>query len=133
MAKKKKQEIERFYIGIENSVDIRRALLETSKQMVEILQQLEEVKQLQHTKRKYSEHFKLLSKEIGAEVARLKARFPDFRISDLPKKPQVESAPEEKKKEKGAPAKKAPEPEFHGSMKLESELDEIERRLANLR
>ena len=130
----KKKKEENFYVEIEGPTEIRRGLLESSKAMVGMLQKYEEIKHLREKKRHETEKFKMLAKEISMEILRVKEKFPQFNLSDLPTKPELFKpfpikAPKASKKSGKKEVEIKPLP---GTAKLEHELRDIERKLQEL-
>jgi chromosome segregation ATPase len=130
MAKKE----ENFYVGIEESVDIRRTLLEVSKVMVGALKKYEELRPLNEKKKTEMERFKTLVREISSDVLKLKENLPQFKLSELPKKKHLLSKPAAKP----WPGKKVTKIKLEAkklspqTAKLERELNEIEEKLKQL-
>jgi hypothetical protein len=136
---KMKNKDEEFYIEIEDSVELRRQMLETSKELIGILQQYDEMKSIDTQKVQEIEHFKSTLKEIGADISRLKEMMPKVKLSSLPKKdtpvrelryrvPKEEPEPEKTE----APEEPEQQSEPANANKLESELKDIEKRLQDL-
>lgn len=126
-----------FYIEIEDSVELRRQMLETSKELIGILQQYEEIKNIENQKIQEIENFRSTLKEIAADIVRLKSLMPKVKLSELPRKAILVREPKHHAPEvKAAPEKQdAPEPEHPetvDSNKLESQLNEIEKKLQDL-
>jgi hypothetical protein len=125
-----------FYIEIEDSVDLRREILETSKGLIGILQQYEDIKRIDTEKVGEIELFRSLLKEIGSDITRLKTLMPKVKLSQLPRK-------DTPVKEQRVARVKAPEPQPEveepseeqaeiSPNKLDNELKDIEKRLQDL-
>jgi hypothetical protein len=138
---KMKQKSEEFYVEIEDSVELRRQMLETSKELISILQQYEEIKSIDTEKIKEIEQFKSTLKEIGGDIIRLKGMMPKVKLSSLPRKETFirelkyrapkEEAPEPEKTE-AAPEGQTEQPPVTNANKLESDLQDIEKKLQDL-
>jgi hypothetical protein len=145
---KMKNKEEEFYVEIEDSVELRREMLETSKELIGILQQYEEIKAIDTQKVQEIEHLRNMFKEISADIMRLKGMMPKIKLSSLPRKetfirtqkyraPEAEPAPEQLEQQGGedqqpeAPEKPAAAPATDTN-KLESDLNEIEKKLQEL-
>jgi len=113
-------EQEEFYVGIENPDDIRRQILETSRDVVVSLQRFEKFKITMLKRLDYIEKVKSNVKEINDLILRLKKVLPASRIRI---KPIVE-----KEVIKKASGSKGDDLE-----RLEKELSEIESRLRTLK
>jgi hypothetical protein len=135
---KMKKNTGEFYLEIEDSVELRRQMLETSKGLIGILQRYEDMKAIDSQKVDEIEHFKSTLKEIGSDITRLKSMMPKVKLSELPKKETPlreikirvpKQAPAPVVKEADEPAK---EPELSPGKMLENQLNEIEQRLKDL-
>ena len=128
-----KQEV--FYVGIENPSNLRRGILETSKEMLHFLQRYEKLKEIRA--QKYSEiaKLKVIYEDLKASIPFAKAELPKVDIKTLPK--HSESKKEEyhdkvaarvqaEQKVPSAPKK------LSGIEKLEQELADIEEKLKNI-
>ncbi|MBW3010666.1 hypothetical protein KY326_00395 [Candidatus Woesearchaeota archaeon] len=127
MAKKKpalkkehQKEEEVFFVGIKDPVEIRRDLLESTKDTITIIKTYENIKALRTEKAKYMLVIQKLIKELNILVSKLKRVLPETRVREKPK-----AAAREDKEEK--PPRKLTEFE-----KLEAELSSIEEKLAHL-
>lgn len=127
-----------FFVGVKDPIEIRRSLLESSKEMVQLLQRYEKFKQVRAEKISNIERLKSDMKKLKQLVSQLKRALPktDLRIKatasvpEMVQKPVVVNTTQKVEKSKSKPkvvVKKATEVE-----RLEDELDMIERRLSNL-
>jgi hypothetical protein len=125
-----------FYIEIEDSVDLRREILETSKGLIGILQQYEDIKRIDTEKVGEIELFRSLLKEIGSDITRLKTLMPKVKLSQLPRKDTPVKEPRVARIKAPEPQPEVEEPsEDHAEIspnKLDSELKDIEKRLQDL-
>lgn len=144
MPKKKEENKEEvFFVGMKDPIEIRRSLLESSKEMVQYLQRAERFKKVRAEKAEEIAKLKATIREIHSLVRKLKAKLPKTKI-------RAKLHSHEKKYEKEAVTEKlaeeiivkkpvkatAPKVEKKKSEteleKLEKELGEIESRLTRL-
>lgn len=80
---------EDFFVHIRDPTDVRRKLLGSSKQLIQILQRYERVKELRIHKLEKISQLRKLNKEINLLFAKLKKEMPkaDVRIKTEPRKP----------------------------------------------
>ena len=128
---------EPIYVGIENTTEIRRALLESSKILIHILQANEKLKAQKARKHELVIQLKEKIRETIHLVAHLKTVMPKIRLSSLPKKarPEPIHAPNPAREQKETPKelpKPKPMPRLSETEKLERELKEIEEKLSRL-
>jgi len=151
-AKKEKDEEEAFYVGIKDPIEIRRSILESSKDIVQYLQRAERFKAVRAEKEEHLFKLKEMSKEISSLMRKLRSSLPKtkLRISLYEREQKIkqeEAAEKAKKTEKKAVAKSKEKPKTAAKIKekpvpekedttelekLESELGEIESRLGRL-
>jgi len=150
---KKEGKEEAFYVGINDPIEIRRSILESSKDIVQYLQRAERFKAIRAEKTEQLDKLKVLSKEIQSLMRKLRSGLPKtkLRISLYEREQKIKREAAEKRKkdvkkkskkekpEAEAPPKieKKPMPEEkkEGATeleKLESELGKIESRLGNM-
>ena len=117
------------YVRIENPAGVRKALLQSIKHMIMVLQANEKLQEKKKQKSELAEEYNNKMKEIISLLAMLKAQMPKVKVSNLPKKTTM-------------PVKEA-EPEILAdpdivevnvseAERLENELKEIEAKLKNL-
>ena len=118
MSKMKEQNV--YFVEVAGSTDIRRSLLESSKQLVQILKRYEILKGIRVEKVEQIAKLKKISKEINLLATRLRKEFPETKL-------RVKSS-------KHAPAPAAPVQTKDTSelQKLEGELSRIEGKLNRL-
>ncbi|MBI2580321.1 hypothetical protein HYV85_00755 [Candidatus Woesearchaeota archaeon] len=134
---------ELLYVGIDEPITLRRALLESSKSLVHLLKQQQSLKQLRASKQRKVEELRGLVVEINELTAQAKHLMPQMEGLNLP-------AEEEERKPRtirviraGAAAATQPRktmpkisaPTIHMEShvdKLERELQEIEKKLRSL-
>lgn len=147
MAKKPEEKEEVFYVGVKDPIEIRRSILESSKEMVQYLQRAERFKKVRAEKSEQIAKLKETTHEITKLVRKLKAALPKTKLrarlhkheEEIRKKVIVKELKEVKEeakvKKKKVPVKeeeeekKKPMTELE---KLETELGEIESRLTKL-
>ncbi len=134
-----KTEEEPVYVGIEKPIEVRRAILESSKNLIKLLQKGERVRENKKHKQELILQVKEIQKEIMKLVAQLKSQMPKVRISSLPKRHAAKPIVNDKEENKAAkqairqlaPPKPKPAP-LTESQKLEKELQDIEDKLKML-
>lgn len=123
------------YIGIENPVEIRRALLESSKSLIKVLQAGERLKANKLRKQRLISDLKETMKEVVQLLAQLKSEMPKIKMSSLPKKRQPKplvDIPESEISVRKMPAPKPRPVRMTEAQKLEKELQDIEKKLGEL-
>ncbi|MBI2664506.1 hypothetical protein HYX10_04155 [Candidatus Woesearchaeota archaeon] len=113
------------YIGIEEPADVRRALLESSKNLISLLQENEGRKEQRKQKRQLLAELTNAMNEVKKLTARLKAEMPKVKMSSLPKAAKMAETP-------GETRKTAPKRYTSEAQKLEHEMAEIEEKLSRL-
>lgn len=71
---------EQYYVQIRDSLDIRRALLGSSKQIIQILQRYERIKKIRIEKLEKITKMRKLNKEINLLAIKLKNEFPAVQL-----------------------------------------------------
>ena len=125
-----------FYVGMKDPIEIRRSILESSKEALQYLQRAERFKEIRKEKAEQTAKLKEIMKEMNGLVRKLKMALPKTGLRGKVHK----EAPKKKKKaapvkvEKKAPPKEEVEKpkEMTELEKLEAELGEIEGRLTKL-
>ncbi len=136
----KKDEL--LYVGIDEPVTLRRALLESSKSLVHLLKQQQNLKQLRNSKQMKVEELRGLVVHINELAAQAKQLMPQMDGLEMPAE-EEESKPKAAKASKAGPAVaqqkklmlKISAPRIHMEShvdKLEKELQEIENKLKSL-
>ena len=124
-AKSKATEEEKaFYIGVKNPENLRRNILESSRDIIGILKQHHKLKQLRDQKKDAAEKLNAEIKEIKSGLAKLKKAFPAVPVRDKPVDVSLES--------KAAPSEPMTKKVMSEVDKLEAELQQVESKLANL-
>lgn len=140
MAKKakpleKKEEV--FFVGVKDPIGMRRAVLESSKDVVQSLQRFEKFTAARKKKRESIEQLKSIVQEAVGLVNKLKRNMPSggLRMKPVEKPKPVPAAPKKLKKPE---TKQQPQKPLHKSKemgeleKLETELSDIESKLGSL-
>ncbi|RLE38656.1 hypothetical protein DRJ17_03285 [Candidatus Woesearchaeota archaeon] len=140
------------YVGIKDPVEIRRSILESSKDVVQLLQRYEKFKTVRKERQEEVDRLKQLISSISRDIAKLKASLPKtslrFKTPEFEEKIEKKAArmtgENVKKKIKGKKGKKisskkkekkivVAKPKIATQLdKLESELGEIESKLGKL-
>jgi len=135
--KEKKESV--FYVGMKDPIEIRRSVLESSKEALQYLQRFERFKEVRKEKAEQRAKLREIVSEINGLVRKLKAALPEtgLRGKISPKLHKEEQKKEKKPKEaaeKRAASKIESEKpkEMSELEKLEAELGEIEKRLTKL-
>jgi len=120
-----------FYVGISNPIDVRRNILETSKEIIQVLKRYESFHHIKEEKRAEMNKFRSMVNEITQLMLRLKTSLPPVRIEDLPRREAAETArksmaPVTEKRVKAAQESASPSSELD---RLEQELGKIEDKL----
>ena len=123
-----------FYVGISNPVDVRRNILETSKEIIHVLKRYENFHHIKEAKRAEMNKFRSMVDEINQLMLRLKTSLPPVRMEDLPRREAAETTrkaaePVAVKRAKAMQEGTAPSSELD---RLEQELGKIEDKLKGL-
>jgi len=148
MPKKEKEKEESFYVGIKDPIEMRRSILESSKELVEYMQRSERFKSIRAEKTEHIEKLKSTIKELKKLVKKAKVALPKTKLRTMlherEKRLKMEQSAKEKaelkktkikaavKEEKKIVEKVEEKKEMTELEKLESELSEIEGRLSRL-
>ena len=124
---------ESIYIGIENPIEVRRALLESTKDLIKILQADKILRVKRKEKVQLIGEYKNTIKEITDQIIQLKTHLPKIKMGALPKKIKPASP------KTGAPTEivksvtniQPPAP-ISETAKLANELKDIEAKLGKL-
>lgn len=113
---------------IDNPFELRRSLLEASKQMIHGLQKYERLKSIRTKKAEEVSKLKSTLREINLLNAKLKKEFPDLLFKTQKAKEEKGKAKAEKKKEEAKPEKK----DSRELVDLEKQLKDIEKKLESI-
>ena len=129
----KKEEL--LYVSIDNPIPMRRALLESSKSVVHLLKQQQNVKQLKTSKQRKVEELRGLVVEINELTAQAKQLMPQMEGLKLPAE-EEERKPKTTKASKAGAAVAQPKKLMHKisapSIHVESHVDKLERELQEI-
>jgi hypothetical protein len=125
---------ENFYIGIQNPDEIRRYLLESSKEMITTLKKYEEFKRTRMEKAELVAKFNQIMKQINILANRLKKQFPEagIRVPTLNIQEEAKAAKTREMKTRMPERAERKKEALSELEKLEEELKGIERKLNNL-
>jgi len=136
MVKLKEQTQGVYFVQVKDPVEVRKHILETLRQIFEMLQRLEKLKQLRHEKLDNISKLRSLFKDTNKLMATLKLKLPQTNLKvSLPKETHHHRHMAKSVKAKSKVAKeKAPAPrkELSDAEKLEAQLNAIESKLKNL-
>ena len=131
----KKQNV--FYVGIKNNVDIRRNLLEASKDLVELMRGYEKIAELKEKRIEKTKQLKGFSRDIAKLCGQLKLALPSIEETEkASEKTQLRSAkiiPEQREvTRQKLNADRQSRKTFSEVKKLEKELMDIENKLKRI-
>lgn len=136
MTKKQEEKEEVFYVGVKDPIEIRRSLLESSKEIVQYLQRAERFKATRTEKAEQIAKLKQTMREITSLTRKLKTALPKTQIRARLHKHEEKILKEEVKEVEKEAVEKEEVKEKPAEMteleKLESELGEIESRLTKM-
>ena len=128
----KEQKQEPFYVGIKDPAEIRRTVLEITRDVVQHLQRAERFKAVRKEKLEQINKLKGLIKDIAKQVTQLKTILPKTKLrAGSGKKPQIKPVFRIPEVEEAPVKVEKPRPSTELE-KLEAELGEIESRLGKL-
>ncbi len=132
-----KENNELFFVEIKEPEEARRHILETLKDIVQVLQRFEKFRQMRHKKLESVHKLRGLLKDANKMLGALKSKLPqtNLRASIVKEKAQQPKKAHHKKGKKPAPEQKQqkmPKKEMTEMEKLESELNAIEGKLRSL-
>jgi DNA topoisomerase VI subunit B len=130
----KEKEESMFYVGMKDPIEIRRSLLESSKELLQYLQRAERFKAVRKEKTVQIGELREMMKEIQALVRKLKSSLPKTGLRAVAAKPRPKKAAAKKETPKSKPTPVIVEKprEMTELERLEAELGEIEGRLGKL-
>lgn len=150
---------ETYFIGLKNPTDLRKEILGTTKQIIQLLQKYHHFKEIKDEKTALAEKLKSLMTEIDELNGRFKIALPKSKINALPNhlkklsgktlkglEPKPQPAPQRVEEPKEKPkAQQKPNMSVEGEAlpkqppkpkddleDLEDQIDEIERKLENI-
>ncbi len=116
-----------LYVGIENPGEVRKSLLECSRDLVILMQKNEKVKSIRLQKQEKIDLLKNQYHELIALITELKNELPAIEPNQLPKHKERHNEPKSSNKPAPMPKKK-----MSSVDRLESELSRIEEKLKTL-
>ena len=126
---------ELFFVQVNDPGEVRRNILETLRDIVEVLKRFEKFKHLRHEKLEKINKLRGLLKETNKIFGNLKAKLPQTNlratvIREIPKQPK--KTHHRKGKKMKVAEEKMPKKEMTETDKLEAELTAIENKLKSL-
>ncbi len=140
-----------FFVGLHDTKDLKRALLESTRDTIMFMQKYENILKIRKEKNEAIDHLKKLVKEINKMVSSLKQKLPESEIhrklgseeiaiekqilsdnietKERIAKPKLKPSKANKEKKENSTTKGAQEDEPDEMEKLESQLKELENRL----
>ena len=116
-----------LFMGIKDPAELRRAVHESSKGILESLERYERFKSIRARKIAEITRLKSTIREINKLILRLKSELPKTELPGLKKEKKAKAVKKPKAVPKPVPTKEHTELE-----KLESELDEIDKKLSGI-
>lgn len=120
------QDDDPVYVKIEDPAEVRKALLQSIKHMIMVLQANEKLQEKKKQKSGLAEEYRDKMKDIIILLAKIKSQMPKVKVSNLPKR----TAKPEKVEESAEP--ELVEVNISEADRLENELKEIEAKLNSL-
>ena len=131
MSKKNKSEEDALYAGIADGVSLRKHLLESSRDILSMLQSYEQFKHVREEKLELFDGLKADVKAISAAIGKVKKELPHIKQSELGEKKEKKVEVKEEKAEKVKSEEEKPKVQS-AVEKLSTELDAIEAELSKL-
>ena len=125
----KEQKSELFFVEIREPGEVRRHILETLKEVLELLQKFESFKHLRHEKMVRIDKLRVLMRDTNKLMGVLKAKLPQASLKGMVPKQHAPKAKKITAKKKEEKAEKVPKKERTELDKLQSELNAIESKL----
>ena len=134
MVKMKEQSNELFFVQVKDPNEVRRNILETLRDIVEVLKSFEKFKHTRHQKLEKINHLRVLVKQTNKMLGDLRAKLPqtNLRATAVKETPKQAKKVHHKKKKSKKSEEKEPKKEMTEVDKLESELNAIESKLKSL-
>jgi len=114
-----------LFVGIKDPSEVRKAILESSRGIIVSLERYEKFKSTRTKRIAEITRLKGTLKEINKLILRLKSELPKIKLPEPKKKVKLVKKPK-------AEPRLAPKKEFTELEKLESELDEINKKLTGI-
>jgi hypothetical protein len=122
--------VEEFFVGLHNAMDVRRNMLESSRDMIHTLQSYQKITEIRQEKMKRVAQFKTISEEIKMLVNKLNKSLPKVQVKEIEVRAK-ETFDKLPKKESRTEFSRTGS-EKSDLEKLEEELAKIEGRLSKL-
>ena len=137
MVKIKEQGNGMYFVQVKDPGGVRKQILETLRQIFEMLRRFEKLKQLRHEKLEHINKLRSLFKDANKLLGTLKVKLPQTSLKATVIKEQVHSKKHHAKNRKAPKDMKekpeaAPKKELSDAEKLEAQLNAIESKLKNL-
>ena len=139
MVKMKEQSSELFFVQVKEPGEVRKNILETLREIVEVLKRFEKFKHIRHGKLENINKLRGQLKEANKMLGNLKSKLPQtsLRATVVKEAPRHSTKPHHKKGNKSKiiveeKAEKMPKKELTETDKLEAQLSAIEEKLKNL-
>ena len=137
MVKIKEQSSGVYFVQVRDPTEVRKHILETLRQIFEMLQRLEKLRHLRHEKLEIVSKLRSLFKDANKLLGTLKVKLPQTNLKVTVTKEQVHSKKHHAKNKKFPKDMKekpeaAPKKELSDAEKLEAQLNAIESKLKNL-
>ena len=135
MVKMKEQSEGVYFVQVKDPTEVRKHILETLRQIFEMLQRLEKLRNLRHEKLENIRKLRTLFKDANKLLGTLKVKLPQTNLKAAPIKEHSHHTKKNHKGMKGKPAKEkaaAPKREPSDAEKLEAQLNAIETKLKSL-
>jgi len=122
-----------FYVGVPGPEDFRKDILESTKDVIHLLQEHEKLKRIRIDKVEESTKLRKIIKELILLNNKLKGQLPKTKLRNLPKMEISESRMEHPKREQRQNQTKQAQKSKDDLEKLEDELSFIEGKLKEIR
>ena len=130
MEKKEGKDKEQFFVGIHETRDLRRNILESSREMVHTLQSYEKVQEIREEKLRRIKQFKTVIEELKLLISKLNEAMPKVQVRQ-PEPTRISSSKKRYREKRVTPKRK--EKEELDLKRLEEELSSIEGRLSQIK
>ena len=131
MNEKESKHDEQFFVGIHETRDLRRNVLESSREMVHTLQSYEKIIEIREEKLRRTKQFKTVIEELKLLVSKLSQAMPRVQVRQPEPKKMTRSSRKRRKERRVVPKKK--EEEILELKKLEEELSAVEGKLSQIK
>jgi len=133
----KEQSDELFFVQVKDPNEVRKNILETLKDIVEVLKSFEKFKQIRHEKLENINKLRSLLKDANKMLGNLKSKLPQTNlratvVREAPRHPKAHHKKGKKAKIAEDRAEKMPKKEATEVDRLEAELSAIEEKLKGL-